>query len=343
MSTVIYRCPHCGAPVTLNPQNEQLHCEYCLSDFSVSEINTQDQNTSTNKDTDGKINEYHCPSCGATVVTTQTTTATFCYYCHSPVVLSSRLQNEYKPTQIIPFSIDEKGAKQIFLNWCKTKMFLPNDFTSEKHVEKMTGVYFPYWLVDNELSCDYTAKSTKVRVSVLGDYETTETSFYEHIRQGDVTLVDIPAVALRSANEQLLNSLYPYHNQDIKPFTMSYLSGFFAGTYDKDKNDVNENINNQVNTYSQQLLERTLPSGCVPTSMQFDKKVTSQNWDFTLLPTWILTYKYNSKIYLFGINAQTGKVCGDLPINKKKLAIFTTLISSGAFAVLGAIGGFLLA
>ena len=30
---------------------------------------------------------YICPSCGAEVVTDATTAATFCYYCHNPVVL----------------------------------------------------------------------------------------------------------------------------------------------------------------------------------------------------------------------------------------------------------------
>ncbi len=34
---------------------------------------------------------YICPSCGAEVVTDATTAATFCYYCHNPVVLSEKL------------------------------------------------------------------------------------------------------------------------------------------------------------------------------------------------------------------------------------------------------------
>ena len=37
---------------------------------------------------------YICPSCGAEVVTDATTAATFCYYCHNPVVLSGKLSGD---------------------------------------------------------------------------------------------------------------------------------------------------------------------------------------------------------------------------------------------------------
>lgn len=347
MSAVIYRCPNCGAPLSLDPNTEKLHCEYCLTDTTIDEQaqkEAQKPNESDNKksDTDEDMRVYNCPSCGATVVTTSTTSSTFCYYCHSPVVLSSRLDGEYKPTQIIPFAIDEKSARDIFLKWCKSKKFAPSDFTSEKHIEKMTGIYFPYWLVDNDVNFDYASKSTKVNIAVIGDTETTETLFYEHIRKGNATLVDVPAVALKSANEDILNSLYPYDNKDIKPFNMSYLSGFFAEAFDKTKQDVTPAINSLVDDYTNDLVTNTLPHGTNTTSKNLQSDILSQNWDFTLLPTWILTYKYKDKIYMFGINAQTGKVCGEVPVDKVKLALFTTAVAVGTFGILGSIGGFLL-
>ncbi len=346
MSTVIYRCLSCGAPLALNPKTGDFDCEYCLSHYTLEQIQKEGPDNSNGNQAGGKdskqgenLNQYSCPSCGASVVTSDTTAATFCYYCHSPVILSGRLVNEYKPSQIIPFSIDQKSAKEIFINWCKGKKFLTRDFLSEKNIEKMTGIYFPYWLVDNNLDCSYTAQSTKTKVMVVGDIETTETTFYEHKRVGKSELVDIPAVALKNANEGLLNSLYPYHNKEIKPFNMSYLTGFFAESFDKTKDDVSPTIERQIERYAKKLVCDTLPSGTLVTREDFNYNVNEQNWDFTLLPAWILTYKYNDKIYMFGVNAQTGKVSGELPVDRLKLALWTAGSAVAAFVAAGFLGG----
>ena len=47
--------------------------------------------------TEGEAVLYTCPSCGAEIVTDSTTAATFCYYCHNPVVLSGRVSGEFLP------------------------------------------------------------------------------------------------------------------------------------------------------------------------------------------------------------------------------------------------------
>ena len=64
---------------------------------------------------------YTCPSCGAQIVTDQTTAATFCYYCHNPVLLSEQLSGAFHPDQIIPFEIDRKQAEEHFLDFVQKK------------------------------------------------------------------------------------------------------------------------------------------------------------------------------------------------------------------------------
>ena len=57
---------------------------------------------------------------------------------------------------------------------------------------------------------------------------------------------------------------------------------------------------------------------------------------------WTVTYKaHNGKMYYYSMNGQTGKVFGELPVDYKKLALVSGIISAAAF-VLGLIGGFLL-
>ena len=77
---------------------------------------------------------YTCPSCGAEIVTDATTAATFCYYCHNPVVLSGRLTGTYQPDFAIPFQIDRKRAQEVFSQWIAKKKFVPREFYSPKQI-----------------------------------------------------------------------------------------------------------------------------------------------------------------------------------------------------------------
>ena len=65
---------------------------------------------------------------------------------------------------------------------------------------------------------------------------------------------------------------------------------------------------------------------------------TVKNYNYVLLPSWILTYLYKGKTYVFAVNGQTGKSSGELPLNKSKLALVSGLIS-GILAALLLLGG----
>ena len=49
----------------------------------------------------------------------------------------------------------------------------------------------------------------------------------------------------------------------------------------------------------------------------------------------------NGKIYYYTINGQNGKVCGELPVDYKKLSLVSALITGVVF-LLGLAGGLLL-
>ena len=57
---------------------------------------------------------------------------------------------------------------------------------------------------------------------------------------------------------------------------------------------------------------------------------------YALMPVWLLNTKWNGKNYLFSVNGQTGKLVGDLPIDKVKLAFWFagTWIVAAALALL---------
>jgi hypothetical protein len=45
------------------------------------------------------------------------------------------------------------------------------------------------------------------------------------------------------------------------------------------------------------------------------------NSDLCLLPVYVLSYKYNGKLYRFLLNGQTGKSAGDKPLSWQRITI----------------------
>ena len=74
-------------------------------------------------------------------MTDATTAATFCYYCHNPVVLSGKLSGEFLPDYVIPFAMDKKQATGIFLDWIKKKKYIPDDFFKKSDREVLRRVF----------------------------------------------------------------------------------------------------------------------------------------------------------------------------------------------------------
>lgn len=94
---------------------------------------------------------YTCPSCGAQIVTDATTAATFCYYCHNPVVLGGRLEGKFLPDQVIPFSVSREDAEKGFKDYvCKKNLsHVPFITKSRSRASQVyifhTGITIPDW------------------------------------------------------------------------------------------------------------------------------------------------------------------------------------------------------
>lgn len=94
---------------------------------------------------------YTCPSCGAQIVTDATTAATFCYYCHNPVVLGGRLEGKFLPDQVIPFSVSREDAEKGFKDYvCKKNLSrVPFITKSRSRASQVyifhTGITIPDW------------------------------------------------------------------------------------------------------------------------------------------------------------------------------------------------------
>lgn len=356
MATVNYKCPNCGGPLKFNPDKQMFSCEYCMSDFEEQKIQQiyaereakqsqaekaeeKAKQTATTEDDEAVV--YTCPSCGAEVVTTASTAATHCFYCQNPVVLGGRLSGEFKPDRVVPFALTKEKAIETFLGMCRKKWFLPKNFASKKQIEKLTGVYFPYWYIDSQRHAKVDATGQKVRTWRSGNKRYTETSIFQLLRAGDLVIKNVFERALKNESREMLQSVHPFDLSKAKDFSMSYLSGFQAEKRDLEKKDVEQAVEQRMQEYSKQLLKNTMKGYTAVQIQHYGDIKELESWNYTLLPVWVITYKYNGKILPFAINGQTGKTYGSLPVSKGKLAILFGIVAVAVFA-LSLLGGLLL-
>jgi len=337
MAVLTYKCPNCDGGLVFDPKSQEFNCEYCGSHFTEEQMEDihhgHDHHDQAQSDPQKEENQYQtmlytCPSCGAEIATDETTAATLCYYCHNPVVLSGKLEGEYKPDKLIPFVIDRETAVKEFLAWTAKKKFVPKDFFSKQQIEKITGVYFPYWLVDSDLNAKMNAQATRVRIWRQGNMEYTETDHFRVMRKGEIHFEDISKNALQKENSRLCDSVHPYDSSNLEEYNPAFLSGFQAEKRNVEREAYEEEVHREIEDYAGSLLKQTITGYSTVLPQDVSVSDCRLHWDYTLLPVWTLTYRgHDKKIYYYTMNGQTGKVTGVLPLDTKKLYLTFGIIA----------------
>ena len=337
------KCPSCSAPIAFNPKLNKWKCEYCNSEFSLEEMQKYNNASSeeNNKEVKEEIDEeeleltsYKCQNCGAEIVADQNTAATFCVYCGSVAILKSKLSGKFAPDSIIPFKKSNDEAIKAFESLAKGRPLVPSDFTNKKNIEKIKGVYIPFWLHNITISGSLNSNATRVKTWTTGNYIYTKTDFYELIRSGDVKYVRVPVDGSTNFDNDIMNSIEPFDYEKLEKYNHAYLSGFFAEKYDVPSKDT-------INEANKRALESTKDVMYEGTAMYDTRNITTNtlkptenNTEYALLPVWMVNVKYGDKSYIFAMNGESGKFIGNIPLDKKKAFFYGVLIFIGFFIVL---------
>ncbi|MCR4882722.1 MAG: hypothetical protein K6A68_04075 [Clostridiales bacterium] len=334
-----FKCPACGNSLEYIPGTKSMKCPFCGHTSTEAEMTQETADGAPVKD--GEYKEYHCQNCGAQIVTGDTTAATKCYFCHSPVVLMDRLSAEFRPDGLIPFKLDKENALSKFKHYLSKKRFLDRRFLSDDQLEMLSGVYYPYWLGEIEGDGTFEGEGTRVNSTIRGNYNITRTRYYKVSRMGHLSFSNLQRKALQEVDRKLSDGIHPFDFHDMKPFSMSFLSGFLAEKRDVEESDAAADMEKEVLGNVPVLMERNDSFQSLRGKTDF--QVTDRRMRYVLLPAWILTYagKTKDRPYYFMMNGQTGTVCGSLPLDRKKLLLTSVLFAAGVIGLL-CLGGALI-
>lgn len=334
-----YQCPACTGPLNFDPETGKMSCDFCGSSFELAEIEaqyTQKEKAAAEAfaeaeetqelsgsgedwgtDADG-MKSYSCPSCLAELICDETTAATACPYCGNPTVVPGQFSGSLKPDFVLPFKLEKEAAVAALKKHYGKRFFLPKTFKDENHLEKVQGVYVPFWLFDAKAQGEAAYEATKSRRFRRGDYEITETSHFSVTRAGNMAFEKIPVDASKKMPDGHMDSIEPFDYSELKPFSTAYLPGFLADKFDVTAEESKDRAEERCEGTLEDELRGTVTGYETVALREKDFTVQRGKTYYALLPVWLLDTKWRGKDFLFAMNGQTGKLVGDLPVDKKK-------------------------
>ena len=336
------KCPACKASIKFNPKVGKFKCEYCASEFTLEELKKHNDNASTDEknkpkekqekkdDYDGYIS-YKCESCGAEIIADEQTAATFCVYCGNTAILKSKLSGSFTPDKMLLFKTEKQDAINAFKGLRKGRPLMPKDFNSEKNIEKIRGIYIPFWLYDINVSGDIDMIGEIVSHWSVGDTHYTKTDKYKVVRGGSMIYNNIPVDGSSRFDNDIMNTIEPFEFKQLIEYNHAYLSGFYAEKYDEEGESIFKEASiRAVNSTREKLkASATRYSSKVITKETLVTKELKKQ--YVMLPVWMVNVKYNNKMYIFAMNGQTGEFIGNIPIDVGKTILYFIIMCIAIF------------
>lgn len=353
MALLEYKCPCCSGKLEFNSAVQKMKCPFCDNEFEMEAMKAYDEqlsaeapnNLTWNSESDSfwtgdegeGLSTYVCKSCGAQIVTDETTASSNCPYCDSPIVMMGNLKGDLKPDLIIPFKYDKKAAKEAFEKHLSGKKLLPKSFLTQNHIDEIKGIYVPYWIYNSDADASYRYKASKVRTFTEGNFDVVETSYYMAFRSGSMSFENVPVDGSKKMDDNLMDSVEPFNFAEAVDFQTAYMAGYVSDKYDVTSADCEPRANKRITNSTAKQFEDTVTGYDSVETVNSSINLKNGTAKYALLPLWVMNATWKDKKYVFAMNGQTGKFVGDLPCDESlyKSAIFKTgaIVAAAAYAI----------
>ena len=327
-----YKCPCCGGAIGFDSTLQKMKCPYCDTEFEMDTLKGYDAQLKGEKadsmdwdaaagsnwqdDETAHLKSYVCNSCGGEIVCDENTAATACPFCGNPVVVTGQFSGALRPDYVIPFKLDKKAAKAALMKFYSGKRLLPKVFKDQNHIDEIKGVYVPFWLFDADADADIRYRATQVRCWSDSEYDYTETSYFSVTRGGSLGFERVPVDGSSKMADDLMESVEPFNFSEAVDFQTAYLAGFMADKYDVTAEESIDRANARIRKSTEDAFAATVQGYSSVTPEGGSVRLQNGKAIYALYPVWLLNTSWNGNKYTFAMNGQTGKMVGDLPLDK---------------------------
>ena len=310
------KCPNCSSNIFFNEKIGRLVCNFCGGIYIPETLaptgSIENRDTEDAGEEENNKQEFICDSCGAAVVTDYNTSATFCAFCGSPTLIKRRLSRQFRPDVIIPFKVSKEEAIKNYSEWVKTHPGVPKEFRDSSTLDKITGFYVPFWLIDADCTTMINGSG-----EADGGADDRRVAHFTIDREVDFKMKRVPFDGCKKISNLLMEAIEPFDYSDLVPYNDMYLPGFYAQRYDTSALDMLDLIGIRFDSYAMNLVRRFAASEYSGIEVS-SRGSYAENFSqlYALLPVWFLNVKYKGLTYGLAVNGQTGEASGNLPISK---------------------------
>ena len=334
----MFACKNCGGNIIYDIKSKKLVCKKCNSSFAPESVTKE--NDSVDYDY-FETTVFTCPQCGAEIMCEDNEASSFCTYCASSTVLTSRISKEKKPEYIIPFEKTKEECIGEFKKITKRAIFAPSELKDAKILDQFKAIYVPYWFY--EVNQEGLFKVSGAEQQRDAQYATTY--YFDVNGYINGKFEGICRDASYAFSDDLGERIAPFFTEGKKKFYPSYLSGFYADISDVPSkvyaheaeelaNDVAREVVTQSSCRDEYKNMKIYLSNDEATK-QFNTSVSAKR---ALFPIWFMSFKNENKVAYMTVNGQTGKAASDFPISKRKfilgMLLLTMLFFPLAFLIL---------
>ena len=308
------KCPSCGGRLVFEPVEQMLKCGFCGNTYTPEKIELLQQlpeiDTGAADENEDDKCEIVCDSCGAVLITDKNTAATSCSFCGSPVIITRRLSRQFRPDYLIPFKVTKEVALEKFVEFAKTKKYVPRDYFDKSNLNNIKGIYVPFWIM-----------SSRCKVSARGDGIKQRSVYkdkYALMSDFDVKYNNVPFDGSLEIADGLMEAIEPFDISQRVAFNSSYLQGFYAQKFNLTTENLCDRILSRMQQYGRETASMSFSGYDSVKFAACGVRPYDLEHTYALYPVWFLNYKYDGLNYMIAVNGQTGKTDGYLPVDKAK-------------------------
>ena len=312
---MIYKCKNCDGNMIYHVEERKLYCPFCNSMDTDLCVDRKDM--------------HICDSCGGELNIGQYDSVGKCPYCSQYVIYNERVEGEYKPSRILPFKVGKEQAKAMISVHYRDKKYVPKSFLAKANLEKMEGIYVPFWLFDFNANVNFRGMGFRERVWANEKEAGQEMACYDVYRNFDAIFRKMPVDASVAMPDDIMDLLEPFDYGEMEAFNPKYMSGFLGEIYSDKAENFDARVKHKINGDIEKVLKKHLSNFKVVTPISKEITLEHKGAEYVLLPVWKYLYSYQGKNYEYYINGQSGKVIGKAPLSIGKV------IATGSVAFLG--------
>jgi uncharacterized CHY-type Zn-finger protein len=337
----VFPCGSCGAQLRFAPGETVLACPNCGHVQEISGADAEEEAEALGEidysavvaglERGATFEEHRtlaCPNCGAQTEFSEGVQATTCPFCATPLVTEAAAHRQIRPTALIPFALDERAARAAMLDWLGSLWLAPSGLRDAARSRRPDGVYVPFWTFDARTETTYSGQrgdTYTVSRTVTRNGKPTRVS-ETRIRwrgvRGRVARAfnDVLVLASTSLPKSHTDALEPWDLQALTPYRPDFLAGFAAEGYHVGLEDGFT----EARAVMDRVIEEDIRADIGGDHQRITRKhpvITEVTFKHVLLPVWMSAYRHGGRSFRVVVNGQTGRVQGERPWSKVKVAL----------------------